>query len=86
MNIGGNYNFGVWNPPTNIESVRYSEQLNVDIALKLNNLQTGKEQGIRQSFGVSWPEFKDLDIELIVYLNNNNLKTFTGMVQQGWGG
>lgn len=85
-NIGGNYNFGVWNPPTAIESIRYSEQLAANIAIKSNNMQTGNEQGFRQSVGVNWPKFEDPDIELIIYLNDNNLKVFTGMIRQGWGG
>jgi len=84
--IGGNYNFGVWNPPTGLESVRFSEQLSTNLALKLNNIQVGKEEGIQQSFSVNWPKFEDPDIELITYLNDNNLKVFTGMVRQGWGG
>ncbi len=87
MNIIGGYNFGVWNPPTSIESIRYFEQLNTNIAIKLINLQTGKEQGIRQSFDVEWPRFETFpDSELIAFLNDNNLKTFTGMRKQGWGG
>lgn len=85
-NIGGGYNFGVWNPPTSIEAARYSEELSTKIAIKSNNLQAGKEEGIKQYFGVKWPKFEDPDIELIAYLNDNNLKTFTGMVRQGWGG
>jgi len=85
-NIGGNYNFGVWNPPSAVDSIRYSEQINFNMAAHLNHLQTGKEEGIKQSFGTAWPKFEDPDIDLIVYLNDNNLKVFTGMVRQGWGG
>jgi|GEM_PF-2107414 len=84
--IGGSYNFGVWNAPTSLDSVNHSRNLNVNIATKLNTLQSEKKQGIRQTFGIAPPKFANLDINLITYLNNNNLKTFTGMVRQGWGG
>lgn len=84
-NIGGNYNFGVWNPPTGIDSVRYSEHINFDLACKYNNLQTGKEEGFKQEYGVISPSFKNLDMDLIIYLNDNNSKIFTGMIRQGWG-
>lgn len=86
MNLGGNYNFGVWNPPTSTDLVRYSQQYGADLALSLNNMQRGKEKGIQQSFGVSAIKFLDPDIDLIVYLNDSNKKVFTGMVRQGWGG
>lgn len=84
-NIGGNYNFGVWNPPTGINSVKYSEYINFEIGAKLNNLQTGKKEGIRQNFGVKPLKFETPDMDLVVYLNDNNLKVFTGMIRQGWG-
>ena len=85
-NIGGSYNFGVWNPPTGMDAVRYSQNINVDLINKLNNLQSGKEEGFKQEYGVTPPSFEDSDADLIVYLNDNNLKVFTGMTRQGWGG
>jgi hypothetical protein len=85
-NIGGNYNFGVWNPPTSIDSVRYSEQLNANTAIKLNSLQKGKEEGIKQSFGVKWPKFEDPDIDVINYINNIDVETFTQLLREGWKG
>lgn len=86
MTIDGNWNFGIWNPPTGTDAIKYSEQINFNVAAKLNNLQTGKEEGIKQFFGVAWPKLEDPDSDLITYLNDNNLKIFTGMMQQGWGG
>jgi len=85
-NIGGNYNFGVWNPPTGLDFVKYSEHINFNLACKSDNLQTGKEEGFKQSFGVKPLKFESPDMELIVFLNDNNRKIFTGMVRQGWGG
>lgn len=84
--IGGNYNFGVWSPPTGMEAVRYSQNINIDLINKLNNLQLGEEEGFKQEFGVTPPNFESPDMDLVVYLNDNNLKVFTGMVRQGWGG
>lgn len=84
-NIGGNYNFGVWNPPTGLEAVRYSQNINVDLINKLNNLQLGHEEGFKQDFRVTPLNFESLDMDLVGYLNDNNLKVFTGMVRQGWG-
>ncbi len=85
-NIGGNYNFGVWNPPTGMDAIRYSERINVDLINKLNNLQTGKEEGFKQDFGVKPLKIANPEMDLVVYLNDNNLKVFTGMIRQGWGG
>lgn len=84
-NISGNYNFGVWNPPTGIDSIQYSQNINVKLINKLNNLQLGKEEGFKQDFGVEPLKIASLDMKLIIYLNDNNLKIFTGMVRQGWG-
>lgn len=86
MRRKGNRNFGVWNPPTGVDALKYSERINFELIAKLNNLQTGKEKGIKQSFGISLPNFKSPNTSSITYLNNNNLKTFTKMIQQGWGG
>lgn len=85
MNTGGNYNFGVWNPPTGLDSLRYSQSINFELAAKLNNLQVGQEEGIKQSFGIKLPNFHSPDTDLIPELNDNNRKVFTGMVRQGWG-
>ncbi|MEG5045972.1 hypothetical protein [Microcoleus sp. B4-C1] len=85
-NIGGNYNFGVWNPPTGIDSIRYSQNVNNDLINELNNLQLGKEKGFERDYGVVRPSFDSPDMDLIVYLNDNNFKVFTGMIRQGWGG
>lgn len=85
-NIGGNYNFGVWNPPSGLDAVKHSESINFNIATKLNNLQTGKEKGFKQNHEAKSLQLNSPDMELIVYLNDNNLKIFTGMVRQGWGG
>lgn len=84
--IGGTWNFGVWNPPTGIDSIKYSEFINFNLIEGLNNMQTGKGEGFKQSFGVSLPEFESPDMKLIVYANDSNLKVFTGMTRQGWGG
>ncbi|MEG4529882.1 hypothetical protein [Microcoleus sp. D2_18a_D3] len=84
-NIGGNYNFGVWNPPTGMDSVRYSQNINVDLINKLNNLQLSKEEGFKQDYNVTAPSLESPDMDLIVYLNDNNFKVFTGMIRQGWG-
>lgn len=86
MNTGGDYNFGTWNPPTGIDAIRYSERINFDLINESNNRQTGKEEGLRQSFSASLPNVERPDMSLIVYLNDNNLKVFTGMTRQGWGG
>lgn len=85
-NIGGNYNFGVWNPPSGMDSVKYSERTNFNIASQLNNLQIGKEQGFKQNHGIKPLKFESPDTDLIVHLNDNNSKIFTGMIRQGWGG
>jgi hypothetical protein len=85
-NTGGNYNFGVWNPPTGIDSIKFSQNVNINLINKLNNLQLEKKEGFKQSFEVSLLKFDSPDTDLIVYLNDNNLKVFTGMVRQGWGG
>ncbi|MEG4419391.1 hypothetical protein QUA70_12380 [Microcoleus sp. LAD1_D5] len=84
--IGGNYNFGVWNPPSGLDAVRYSEQLSFELACKYNNLQTGKEEGFKQSFGIKPVKLENPDMNLINHLNDNNLKVFIGMTRQGWGG
>ena len=82
MSIGGNYNFGVWNPPTGVDAIRYSEQINFDLACKFNNLRTGKEEGFNvKPFKLESPGMKSIN-----HLNDNNRKVFTGMVRQGWGG
>lgn len=86
MKIGGNYNFGVWNPPTGIDDVKQSEFINLETANKYNNQQVGKEEGIKQNFGISLSSFDNLDANSVVELNNNNLKTFDDMTRQGWGG
>lgn len=85
-NIGGNYNFGVWNPPTGIDSIRYSQNINTDLINESNNLRLSKEEGFKQDYGVTSLKFESPDINLINYLNDNNLKVFTGMIRQGWGG
>jgi hypothetical protein len=85
-NTGGHWNFGVWNPPSGMDSVKYSECLNFNLACKYNNLQTGREEGFQQSFNVKPVKFGSPDMELITFLNDNNRKTFTGMIRQGWGG
>lgn len=85
-NIGGNYNFGTWNPPSGMDSVKYSERINFNIANQSNNLQTGKEQGFKQNYGTQPLKFESPDSNLIVYLNDNNSKVFMGMIRQGWGG
>ena len=84
--INGSWNFGVWNPPTGIDAIRYSECINFNLINKLNNIQTREKEGLKQSFGVSLPKFENPDVNSIVYLNDNSLKVFTGMTQQGWGG
>ncbi len=84
-NIGGNYNFGVWNPHSGIDAVRYSRYINFDLACKYNNLQIGKEEGFKQNVGVKPTKIEDIDINLIAYFNDNNRKVFTGMIRQGWG-
>lgn len=84
--IGGNYNFGVWNPPTGMETVRYSEYINFNLTCKYNNLQAGKEKGFKQDFGIKPIKLESPDMKLVIFLNDNNRKVFTGMVRQGWGG
>lgn len=84
--IGGNYNFGVWNPPTALEAVRYSRYINAELASKHNNSQVRKEEGFKQSFGVKPVKFESPDMDLIVFLNDSNKRVFTGMIRQGWGG
>ena len=86
MRREGNRNFGVWNPPSGMESVRNSQNINVNSINKLNNLQTGKEEGFKQDFGTTAPSFESPDMNLIIYFNDNNLKVFSGMIRQGWGG
>ena len=86
MRREGNRNFGVWNPPTGMDAVRNSQNINANSINKLNNSQTGKEEGIRQSFGTVPPNFGSPDMDLIIHFNNNNLKVFSGMTRQGWGG
>lgn len=84
--INGSWNFGVWNPPTGIDSINHSERINFDLINGSNNVQAGKEEGFKQFSGVSLPKFESPDMGLIVYANDNNLKVFTGMTRQGWGG
>lgn len=82
--MGGDYNFGTWNPPSGIDSARYSSQLNFELLARLNNLQSGKEMGVRQSFGEGWPRFDDRDIELVHSLNNASSNLFGSFLSQGW--
>lgn len=79
--INGSWNFGVWNPPTGIDSINYSEFINFDLINRMNNMQVGKEEGVKQSFGVFLPKFESPDMGLIAYANDNNLKSFTGVIQ-----
>ena len=86
MRREGNRNFGVWSPLSGMEVVRNSQNINANSINKLNNLQTGKEEGFKQDFGIVPLNFESPDTGLIAYLNNNNRKVFTGMIHQGWGG
>ena len=63
-----NYNFGVYNPPSGLETVINSYQASTVLALKSNNLQAKKEKGIQQSFGIPLFKLVDIDINLINYL------------------
>jgi len=84
MTPKGDYNLGVYNPPTSLDSLRFSEQISGDLALRLNNLQAGKETGYQQKVETFLPKFLQPDEELINYINNLSLETIINMIRQGW--
>lgn len=84
MRKEGNRNFGVWNPPTGMDSVRQSTKVNSDLVVRLNNLKIGKELGIRQSFGKDIEKIECPDTKVAAL--NNKFKIFEDMIKQGWGG
>lgn len=85
MRRDGNRNFGVWNPPTGMDSIRRSTQVDFDLIVYLNNPKAGRELGIRQSFGKSIEKLKYPDVELLNTINNE-LKMLNDLIKQGWGG
>ena len=84
MTPNKNYNFGVYNTPSSLEALRYSEQFGADLALRLNNLQAGKETGYKQKVETFLPRFSQPDENLIAYINNLSLETIINMIRQGW--
>lgn len=79
MRKEGNRNFGVWNPPTGMDSVRRSTQVDLDLIIRLNNPKIEKELGVRQSFGKSLERITTPDTDTVVFLNNYSLKVFGTM-------
>jgi len=84
MKLEGNYNQGIYNPPSGLDAVRYSEQAQIELTLKLNNLKSGEETGFKQNNSTVWPKFSDPDIELINNINNRDIDIFTQMLREGW--
>lgn len=82
--LKGDYNLGVYNPPSSLDAVRFSEQAPTELALQLNNLKAGQETGYKQQVATSWPKFLDPNIDLINYLNNFDIETFIHMLREGW--
>lgn len=85
MRREGNRNFGVWNPPTGMDSVRRSVQVDFDLIVGSNNPKFGKELGIQQSFGKAIEEVEYSGVSLVA-ASNNVFEVFDGMIAQGWGG
>lgn len=85
MRRDGNRNFGVWNPPTGMDNVRRSVQVDFELIVKLNNPKTGKELGIQQFFGKNIEKIEHSDASLVNSINNK-FKVFDAMIRQGWGG
>lgn len=86
MRREGNRNFGVWNPPTGMDSVRRSVQVDFELIVRLNDLNANEGKGFDQGFGVESLKFKSPDMNLIFSLNDDNRKVFAAMTRQGWGG
>ena len=85
MRKQGNRNFGVWNPPTGMDSIRRSVQTDFNLIVRLNNPKLGKELGIQQSFGEDIKKFEYYEENLVGAVNNKS-KIFDNMIRQGWGG
>jgi hypothetical protein len=85
MKLKGNYNYGIYQPPSGLDAVRYSQQNNADLALQTNNLQTGQKTGFRQNVSTSAPRFLDPNTDLITKSNNFDIDIFNEMIRGGWG-
>lgn len=85
MRRDGNRNFGVWNPPTGMDSIRRSTQVDFDLIVHLNNPKPGGELGIRQSFQSNVEKFNYPDMDLLNTVNNE-IKILNDLIKQGWGG
>lgn len=85
MRREGNRNFGVWNAPTGMDSVRRSVQVDFDLVVRLNNPKFGKELEFMQldGGGISRSQYPDTSL---MFVANDKLKAFRGMARQGWGG
>lgn len=81
MRKEGNRNFGVWNPPTGMDSVRRSTQVDSDLIVRLNNPWQNRELGISQEFLDFNQKFPSQLTQVIF-----EYKIFDKMIQQGWGG
>ncbi len=85
MRREGNRNFGVWNAPTGMDSVRRSVQVDFGLIVEWNNPKLGKELGTQQSFGKA-VEGAELPGASLVAASNNVFEVFDNMITQGWGG
>lgn len=81
MRKQGNRNFGVWNPPTGMDSVRRSAEVDFDLIVRLNNSLQNKELGISQEFLDFNQKFPNQFTQVAF-----EYKIFDKMIQQGWGG
>lgn len=85
MRREGSRNFGIWNPPTGMDSVRRSTQIDFELIVGSNNPKLGKELGIQQSFGKAIEKIEYSGVSLVA-ASNNVFEVFDAMIAQGWGG
>jgi hypothetical protein len=84
MKLEGNYNLGFYNPPSELNAARYSQQFSSDLALKFNNSEIGQETGSKQIIQTYPTVFLDPNMDLINRANNLDIENFAHLLQEGW--
>jgi hypothetical protein len=87
MRREGNRNFGVWQPPSGMDAVRRSTQINLESIDSLNNPRRGRELGITQSLiDPNWASIERSNQVGLIGEVNNIGRRFDEMIRRGWGG
>lgn len=88
MRREGNRNFGVWNPPSGVDNIRSSEQIDIDLISRLNSVKPDKELGVSLPIDPNQGSVEHSNQKGIDLINKMNKigREFGGIIRQGWGG